>query len=60
MTFTFIFFNIEFPYYFKSGGYKKMSSILADQQRPRIWAQCGGGAVVGSQPMGTAVHIEPK
>ncbi len=27
----------------RSGGYKEMSSILADQQRPRIWAQGGGG-----------------
>jgi hypothetical protein len=25
------------------GGNKEMSSILADQQRPRIWAQMGGG-----------------
>ncbi len=35
----------------------KMSSILADQLRPRIWAQMrGGGEVPGSQPMSTAVQ----
>jgi hypothetical protein len=35
------------------GGYKEMSSILADQQRPSYMG--GGGA--GSQPMRTAVQI---
>ncbi len=43
------------------GGYKEMSSIFVDQQRPRIpvpvrgdWWGCG---VSLSQPMSTAVHI---
>ncbi len=36
------------------GGHKEMSSILADQQRPHIWAQMRGGA------MSTAVRMEPK
>ncbi len=39
------------------GGHKEMSSILADQQHPRIWAQMrGGGEFGGSQPMSTDVH----
>ncbi len=39
------------------GGYKEMSSILADQWRPCIWAQTRGrGGSLGSQPMSTAVH----
>ncbi len=34
-----------------------MSSILADQQRPHMSANAGGGGgVAGSQPMSTAVH----
>jgi hypothetical protein len=41
-----------------------MSSILADRQyRPRIEPKCGRlgvVAVAGSQPMSTAVHMEPK
>ncbi len=39
-----------------SGGLKEMSSILADQYRPRIWAQRGGGGrVAGPKPMSTGV-----
>ncbi len=45
-------------------GCKEMSSNLADQKRPRIWAQMrarvGGGRVAGSQPMITAVHRRPN
>jgi hypothetical protein len=33
----------------QAGGYKKMSPILADQKQ----------GVAGSQPMSTAVHLEP-
>ncbi len=48
-----------------TSGHKDMSSILADQYlHPSysIWAQMrgGGGRVAGSQPMSTAVHMEPK
>ncbi len=32
------------------GGYKGMSSILADQKRPRIWAQMRGGGLRGLSP----------
>ncbi len=40
----------------RPGGYKEMSSILADQ-RPRICAQMRGkGGVAGSQPTSTAVN----
>ncbi len=38
--------------------HKEMSSILAEQKRPRIFVLMGGGG--GSQPMRTAVHLEPK
>ncbi len=38
------------------GGYKEMSSIFADQQRPRMRVQIAGGGVPGSQPMSTAVQ----
>ncbi len=34
-------------------GHKEMSSVLADQYQPHLW---GGGCVVGSRPMSTAVH----
>jgi hypothetical protein len=40
-----------------------MSSILADQLRPRIRAQMrgeGGGGVAGSQQMSSAVHRSPN
>jgi hypothetical protein len=41
-----------------------MSSILADQLRPRIFAQMrgngGGGGVAGSHPLSKAVHMEGK
>ncbi len=37
-----------------------MSSILAAQQRPRIWAQMRGGGVAGSQPIITAVKRSPN
>ncbi len=44
--------------------YKEMSSILGDQQRPRILAQMRGegrgGRVAGTQPMSTAVHRSPN
>ncbi len=41
-----------------SGGFKEMSSILPDQQRPsNMSANSGGGGVSGSQPMRTAMHI---
>ena len=47
----------------QSGGYKELSSILADQYLPRIrvqmWGAGGGGGVAGSQPMSTAVHKSP-
>ncbi len=44
-----------------SGGYKVMSSTLADQWRPRMWAQMRGrGVVAESQPMSTAVHRNQK
>ena len=47
---------------FHPGSYKEMSSILADQQRPSYMSPNagGGGGVAGSQPMRTAVHMEPK
>jgi hypothetical protein len=43
----------------QAGGYKEMSSIFADQWRPRITSPNVGGreGVAGSQPMSTAVHI---
>ncbi len=45
----------------KQGSYKEMSSILAYQKRPRIWAQMrGGGGVAGSQPISTALHRSPN
>jgi hypothetical protein len=39
-----------------------MSSILADQYSPRLCMSpnAGGGVVAGSQPLSTAVHMEPK
>ncbi len=39
------------------GGKEEKSSILADQLRPRIWAQLRGG---GSRPINTVVHMEAK
>jgi hypothetical protein len=41
------------------GGYIEMSSIFADQQRPRIHVPVRGygGWVAGLQAMSTAVHI---
>ncbi len=43
------------------GVYKEMSSILAGQKRPRIWAQMRGeGGVAGSQPVSTAEHRSPN
>ncbi len=47
---------------FHSGGHKEMSSILADQQRPRIFnaGGGGGGGIAGSQRMGTSVYRVPK
>jgi hypothetical protein len=49
----------------KAGGHKEMSSFLADQLRPRIFEpKCAGeGGVAGfagSQPMSTAVNMQPK
>ncbi len=52
----------------KPGGYKEMSSIFADQERPRITSPNAGwrggvagsqpmNSVAGSQPINTAVHI---
>jgi hypothetical protein len=43
----------------RPGGYKEMSSIFADQKRPRNTSPNAGrgGAVAGSQPMSTAVHV---
>ncbi len=45
--------------YSRSKGYKEMSSIFADQQRPRNTSPNAGGerGVAGSQPMSTTVHI---
>ncbi len=37
-----------------------MSSILADQQRPRIGGQMRGGRLRGSQPRSAAVHRSPN
>ncbi len=47
---------------FVTGGYKEMSSILADQLRPRPMSPNteGEGGVAGSQPMSTAVHRSPN
>jgi hypothetical protein len=42
---------------FQSGGQKEMSSILADQMSPNAG---GGKKVTGSQPVSTAVNMEPK
>ncbi len=40
-----------------AGVYKEMSSILADLQRPRIWAHMRWEeGVAGSPPMSTAIH----
>ncbi len=42
------------------GDYKEMSSIFADSALV-YESKCGGkGGVAGSQPMSTAVHMEPK
>ncbi len=50
-----------------SGGVAKdMSSTLADQYRPRIWAQMwgdgieGGGGGVAANENSCALHMEPK
>ncbi len=45
-----------------AGGHKELSSILADPiKRRRLWAHMwGGGGIAGSQPMSTAVQMEPK
>jgi hypothetical protein len=48
---------IFFSMYY-SGRHKEMSSILADQQCPRVWTQMRGGG--GPKPMSTVVHMEPK
>jgi hypothetical protein len=47
---------------FLPGGYKEMSSILADLQRPRMSpnAEGGGGGGAGFQPKITAVYMKPK
>ncbi len=44
------------------GGHKEMSSILADHAIAPSYLspKCGGEGVAGSQPMSTAVHMEPK
>jgi hypothetical protein len=44
------------------GGYREMSSILADQERALVYEpKCSGkGGVPGSQPMNTAVHRSPN
>ena len=43
------------------GGLKEMSSILADQQRPRIWAQTlGGGGCCGVSANEYSCTQEPK
>jgi len=36
--------NTAVPLYYRysSRGYKEMSSILADQKRPRVWAHIAG------------------
>jgi hypothetical protein len=41
-----------------AGGYKEISSILADRPiAPIVYEpKCGGGVGCGSQPMSTAVH----
>jgi hypothetical protein len=43
---------------FTTGGRKEMSPTLADPIAPMRGG--GGGRVPGSQPMSTAVHMEPK
>ncbi len=42
-----------------TGGYKEMSSILADQMAP-LYMSPNAGGVAESQPMSTAIHMEPK
>ncbi len=45
------------------GGHTEMWSFLADQLRPRssyMSPNADGGLHAGSQPMSTAVHMEPK
>jgi hypothetical protein len=47
---------------YQAGGYKEMSSIVADQYCALVYEpKCGGrgGGVAGSQPMSTAVHRSP-
>ncbi len=39
-----------------AGGHKEMPSILADQSRPRIWAQMRGGGLWGL----SQVQLDPK
>ncbi len=44
-----------------SGGYKEMSSILADQYRPRLWAQTRGrGGGYGVSANEYSCTQEPK
>jgi hypothetical protein len=44
-----------------AGGYKEMSSILADHAvAPSYMSPNGEGGVAGSQPMITAVHRSPN
>jgi hypothetical protein len=57
----------ETKYRFDTGGYYEMSFILADQYSVLVyeakfgWREGEGVAwVLGSQPMSTAVHLEPK
>jgi hypothetical protein len=41
----------------RPGGHKKISSFLADQQRPRIWAQMRGGRGLTLSINWTTVYI---
>ncbi len=46
--------HIKYKVMLKPGGYKEMSSILADQKRPRMSPNAGGGGELrGSQPLST-------
>jgi hypothetical protein len=50
-------FSHEVSIKLKPGGYKKMSSIFADQIAPSYTSSNAGGGVAGSQPMISAEHI---
>ncbi len=57
--FAVVLFSSPLPAPPQTGGYKEMSSILANQWSPRIWAQMrerGGGIAGFLAPMSTAVH----